>query len=94
MAILTKVITASVGFAFTFGAFGKATAQEAKLAKNGTVVLARENRTPTMSNSSLEELRKSLSVLASNDAKAPGTTKGTKTKTKSPTKPSKKRKNI
>ena len=93
MAILTKVITASVGFAFTFGAFGKATAQEAKLAKNGTVVLARENRTPTMSNSSLEELRKSLRVLASNDAEPRKGTKGTRTRTKSPTKPTK-RKNI
>ena len=90
MAILTKVITASVGFAFTFGAFGKATAQEAKLAKNGTVVLARENHRPTRS-TALEELRKSVMQLASTDAQKP--TKGTKTKTKSPTKPTK-RKNI
>ena len=87
MAILTKVITASVGLAFTFGAFGKATADEAKLAKEGTVVLARENRTTTVSATSLEELRKSLRVLASNDAQPTKPTKPTKTKTKSPTKP-------
>ena len=88
MAILTKVITASVGLAFTFGAFGKAAAQEAKLAKDGTVVLARENHRPTMNTSSLEELRKSLRELASNDAQKPTKgTKPTKSKTKSPTQP-------
>jgi hypothetical protein len=87
MAILTKVITASVGLAFTFGAFGKAAAQEVKLAKDGTVVLARENHRPTRS-TAWEELRNSVKELASNDAKAPTKgTKPTKSKNKSPTKP-------
>ena len=95
MRFITKVLTALVGFAFTFGAFGKAEAQEAKVNKNGTVVLARENHSPSMSVTSLEELRNSVKLLASTNAKAPtkGKTKPTKTRTKSPTKPTK-RKNI
>jgi hypothetical protein len=90
MRFITKVLTALVGFAFTFAAFGKAEAQEAKVSKNGTVVLAREHYRPTKSMTSLEELRNSVTVLASDDAKAPTKgTKPTKNKTKSPTKPTK-----
>jgi len=65
MRFFTKILMALVGFAFTFGGVGKVEAQEAKLAKNGTVVLARENYRPTKSVSSLEELRNSVTVLAS-----------------------------
>jgi len=86
MRFFTKILMALVGFAFTFGGVGKVEAQEAKLAKNGTVVLARENYRPTKSGSSLEELRNSVTVLASDDATP---TKPTKQKTKSPTKPKK-----
>jgi hypothetical protein len=85
MGFLTRLLLAVVGFAFTFGGFGKADAQEARLAKDGTVVLARENHRPTTSATSLEQLRKSLRLLASADAQPP--TKPTKDKTKSPTKP-------
>jgi len=88
MHFLTKVLTALVGFAVTFGGFGKAEAQEAKVSKNGTVVLARENHSPSMSATSLEELRKSVTALASTSAQKPTKpTKPTKTKTQSPTKP-------
>jgi hypothetical protein len=87
MAILTKVITASVGFAFTLGGFGKASAEDAKVSKNGTVVLAKETRTPSMS--TVDQLREQLTILAATkDGKTKGT-KGTKTQTKSPKKPTK-----
>ena len=89
MAILTKVITASVGFAFTLGAFGKASAQpqESKLTRDGTVVLAKlkEDRQPSMTTP--EQLRKQAIDVAQK-----GPTKGTKptrTRTKSPKKPTK-----
>jgi len=85
MVFLTRLLTALVGLAFTFGAFGKVDAQEAKIAKNGTVVLARENHGSTMSSTSVQDLRKALKVLASTDAQKP--TQPTKTNTKSPTKP-------
>jgi len=83
MGFLTRLLMALVGFAFTFGAFGKASAQDVKLGSDGAVIMAREKRLPTMS-ASVEELRKSVMVLAAN-AEPP--TKPTKTKTKSPTKP-------
>ena len=83
MAILTKVMTASVGFAFTLGAFGKASArpQESKLTRDGTVVLAKlkEDRQPSMTTP--EQLRKQVIEVAATP------TKGTRTRTKSPKKP-------
>jgi hypothetical protein len=85
MRLLTKVITASVGFAFAVGGFGKASAQEPKLMKDGTVVLAKEDRTPSMS--SAEQLRKEVIILAG-QAPTKGT-KPTKTQTRSPKKPTK-----
>jgi hypothetical protein len=77
---------ALVGFAFTFGAFGKASAQDVKLGSDGAVIMAREKRLPTIS-ASVEELRKSVMVLSANAEPPTKPTKPTKTKTKSPTKP-------
>ena len=89
MRFLTKVIAGLVGFVFSIGGFGKALAQEAKLTKDGTVVMAKEDRTPSMN--SVDALRKQLTVLAAtkDGAKAKAPTQPTKTKPKSPTKPTK-----
>jgi hypothetical protein len=87
MKLLTRLLSVLVGFAFTLGGFGKAVAQEAKLTKDGTVVMAKEERTPSMS--SVDALKKQVTVLAATkDGKTKGT-QPTKTKPKSPTKPKK-----
>jgi hypothetical protein len=92
MGFLTRLLMALVGFAFTFGGFGNASAEDVKLGSDGAVVMARDKLLPTMS-ASVEELRKS--VLASTGAQKPTKpTKPTKTKTKSPTKPKTKPKSI
>jgi hypothetical protein len=92
MAILTKVITASVGFVFTLGAFGKASAREPGPGVNGTVVMARETRSSSMGFSSVDALRKQLTELAAskdNDTRRKNTKNKTKTTKKEPRSPKK-----
>lgn len=83
MRFLQKLITTLVGFIFAMGGFGKASAQEPGPTAVGTLVIARENRNPSMNASSYDSQRNRLIALAA--------TKDTKKPTKQKTKSTKKK---
>lgn len=97
MRFLQKLLSALIGFVFTLGGFGKVSAREVRPTTEGTVVVARENRGPSIGANSVDALRQGLILLAASKdtkGKSKNKTKGKngKTKSKSKTKTTKKKK--
>ena len=86
MRFLIKVLSTLAGFIFTVGAPSQGSAQEARSATVGTVVLARETRTPAMNPGWYDKERNRVIAQATPTSPTPPKdTKPTK-KTKSPSK--------
>jgi hypothetical protein len=98
MRVLQKLLTTLIGFLFTMGGVGKASAQQAQSAANGTVVIARADRGPSMNGGWYESQQNRLLLLAAtkdnnrNKNNNKNKTKNkTKTKSRSKTKTTKKK---